>query len=60
MRQLKITNKITNRESVALEKYLTDIAKIDLISAEDEIRLAQLIREGDQDALEQLTSGSNQ
>ena len=58
MRQLKITNKITNRESVALEKYLTDIAKIDLISAEDEIRLAQLIREGDQDALEQLTKAN--
>ena len=34
MRQLKITNKITNRESVALEKYLNDIAKIDLITAE--------------------------
>jgi RNA polymerase primary sigma factor len=58
MRQLKITNKITNRESVALEKYLTDIAKIDLISADDEIRLAKLIREGDQDALEKLTKAN--
>ena len=42
MRQLKITNKITNRESVALEKYLNDIAKIDLITADEEIRLAKL------------------
>lgn len=58
MRQLKITNKITNRESVALEKYLTDIAKIDLITADEEIRLAKLIKQGDEDALEQLTKAN--
>jgi len=58
MRQLKITNKITNRESVALEKYLSDIAKIDLITADDEIRLAKLIKQGDKDALEQLTKAN--
>ena len=58
MRQLKITNKITNRESVALEKYLTDIAKIDLITADEEIRLAKLIKQGDKDALEKLTKAN--
>ena len=58
MRQLKITNKITNRESVALEKYLTDIAKIDLITADEEARLAKLIKEGDKDALEKLTKAN--
>ncbi len=58
MRQLKITNKITNRESVALEKYLTDIARIDLISAEREGELAVLIREGDNSALEELTQAN--
>jgi len=58
MRQLKITNKITNRESVALEKYLTDIARIDLITADEEARLAVLIREGDEAALEKLTQAN--
>ncbi|MGK0365401.1 MAG: RNA polymerase primary sigma factor [Saprospiraceae bacterium] len=55
MRQLKITNKITNRESLALDKYLNDIGKIDLLTAEDEADLARKIREGDNDALEKLT-----
>ena len=58
MRQLKITNKITNRESVALEKYLNDIAKIDLITAEEEIRLAKLIKQGDKEALEKMTKAN--
>ena len=58
MRQLKITNKITNRESVALEKYLSDIAKIDLITAEDEIELAKRIKQGDKEALEILTKSN--
>jgi len=58
MRQLKITNKITNRESVALEKYLNDIAKIDLINADEEIRLAKLIKQGDKEALEKLTKAN--
>ncbi len=55
MRQLKITNKITSRESLALDKYLTDIGKIQLLTAEDEARLARLIRDGDQNALDKLT-----
>ncbi len=55
MRQLKITNKITSRESLALDKYLTDIGKISLLSAEEEAELAKRIREGDQEALDKLT-----
>lgn len=55
MRQLKITNKITSRESLALDKYLTDIGKIALLSAEEEAELARRIREGDQEALDKLT-----
>lgn len=55
MRQLKITNKITSRESLALEKYLSDIGKISMLSAEAEAELARRIREGDEDALERLT-----
>jgi RNA polymerase primary sigma factor len=55
MRQLKITNKITARESLALDKYLTDIGKIPMLSPEDEANLARRIREGDQEALDKLT-----
>lgn len=55
MRQLKISNKITSRESIALEKYLSDIGKIDLLTPEDEASLAAQIREGDELALEKLT-----
>ena len=55
MRQLKITNKITNRESEALDRYLSEIGKEELISAEEEVELAQRIRKGDQKALERLT-----
>ncbi|WP_116106579.1 RNA polymerase sigma factor RpoD/SigA [Lewinella sp. IMCC34191] len=58
MRQLKISNKITSRESIALEKYLTDIGKIDLLTPEDEAELAARIREGDQLALERLTKAN--
>jgi len=58
MRQLKITNKITARESVALDKYLNDIGKIDLITAEEEAELARKIRKGDQLALEKLTKAN--
>jgi RNA polymerase primary sigma factor len=55
MRQLKITQSITNRESQSLDKYLHEIGKVDLITAEEEVVLAQKIREGDQAALERLT-----
>ncbi len=58
MRQLKITNKITNRESVSLDKYLTDIGKIDLLVPDEEAELARRIREGDKAALERLTKGN--
>lgn len=58
MRQLKIANKITARESLALDKYLNDIGKIPMLSPEDEVRLAQRIHEGDQDALDALTSAN--
>lgn len=55
MRQLKITNKITSRESLALEKYLSDIGRIPMLSAEAEAELARRIREGDEGSLEKLT-----
>ena len=54
MRQLKITKSITNRESASLEKYLQDISKEGLITAEEEVELAVKIREGDQVALDKL------
>jgi len=58
MRQLKITKKITNRESQSLDKYLTEIAKIDLITAEQEVNLAKRIRAGDEKALEKLVNAN--
>jgi RNA polymerase primary sigma factor len=58
MRQLKISQKITNRESVALERYLTEIARIDKISPEEEVALAKKIKEGDQVALDQLVKAN--
>ncbi len=58
MRQLKITKSITNRESASLEKYLSDIGKEGMINSEEEVRLAQLIREGDQSALDKLTKAN--
>ncbi len=54
MRQLKISKQITNRESESLDKYLQEIARVDLISAEDEVELAKKIKDGDQVALEKL------
>ena len=58
MRQLKITKQVTNRESVSLDKYLQDISKEELITAEEEVELAQRIRQGDQLALEKLTKAN--
>lgn len=55
MRQLKITKSITNRESQSLDKYLQDIGKEELITAEEEVELARKIKQGDQWALEKLT-----
>jgi len=55
MRQLKITKSITNRESRSLDKYLQEIGKEELITAEEEVNLARLIKQGDQVALEKLT-----
>ncbi len=58
MRQLKITKQVTNRESKSLDKYLQDISKVDLITAEEEVELAQRIHEGDQEALEKMTNAN--
>src|SRR5687767_3502080 len=58
MRQLKISKQITNRESQSLDKYLQEIGKVDLVSAEVEVELARRIREGDQVALEKLTKAN--
>lgn len=58
MRQLKITKQVTNRESKSLDKYLQDISKISLISADEEVELAQRIRQGDQEALDRLTTAN--
>jgi RNA polymerase primary sigma factor len=58
MRQLKITKSITNRETASLDKYLQDIGKEELITAEEEVELAKKIHSGDQDALEKLTKAN--
>ena len=58
MRQLKITKSITNRESQSLEKYLQEIGKVELISPEEEVKLAILIKKGDEAALEKLTKAN--
>jgi RNA polymerase primary sigma factor len=58
MRQLKITKSITNRESEALDKYLQEIGKESMVSVEEEVELAQRIRQGDRQALERLTKAN--
>lgn len=58
MRQLKINKSITNRDAASLDKYLQDISKLPLITVEEEILLAQRIRDGDNQALEKLTSAN--
>jgi len=58
MKQLKIVKQITNRESQSLDKYLQEIGKVDLITADEEVQLARRIREGDQVALEKLAKAN--
>jgi len=58
MRQLKITKQVTNRETASLDKYLQEIGKVDLITAEDEVELAQKIRKGDERALDKLVKAN--
>ncbi len=58
MRQLKISKQITNRESQSLDKYLQEIGKVDLLTADEEVVLAKLIRSGDKIALEKLTKAN--
>ena len=58
MRQLKITKQVTNRETASLDKYLQEIGKVDLITAEEEVELAQKIKAGSQIALEKLTKAN--
>jgi RNA polymerase primary sigma factor len=58
MRQLKISKQVTNRETASLDKYLQEIGKVDLITADEEVELARKIRAGDQGALEKLTKAN--
>jgi RNA polymerase primary sigma factor len=58
MRQLKITKQVTNRELASLDKYLQEIGRVELISVEEEVLLAQKIKAGDQAALEKLTNAN--
>ncbi len=58
MRQLKITKQVTNRETASLDKYLQEIGKVDLITADEEVELAQRIKAGDKKALEKLVKSN--
>ena len=58
MRQLKITKQVTNRDTPSLDKYLQEIGKVKLITAQEEVELARRIRQGDNDALEQLAKAN--
>ena len=58
MRQLKISHSITNRESASLEKYMQEIGKVELISAEEEVRLVKLIKQGDKDSIHRLVKAN--
>ncbi len=58
MRQLKITKQVTNRETASLDKYLLEISRVDLITAEEEVELSRRIKMGDQKALERLTKAN--
>src|SRR5688572_10976173 len=58
MRQLKITKQVTNRETASLDKYLQEIGRVDLITAEEEVELARKIKQGDTKALDRLTKAN--
>ena len=58
MRQLKITKQVTNRETASLDKYLQEIGRVELITAEEEVELARKIKAGDRAALERLTKAN--
>ena len=58
MRQLKITKQVTNRETASLDKYLQEIGRVDLITAEEEVELAQKIKAGDEKALDKMTKAN--
>ena len=58
MRQLKIAKQVTNRETASLDKYLQEIGRVDLISADEEVELAKRIKNGDRQALERLTKAN--
>ncbi len=58
MRQLKITKQVTNRDTLSLDKYLHEIGKVELLSAEKEVELAKRIKKGDKNALETLIKGN--
>ena len=58
MRQLKISKQVTNRETASLDKYLSEIGRVELISAEEEVKLARRIKQGDAQALETLTKAN--
>jgi RNA polymerase primary sigma factor len=58
MRQLKITKQVTNRETASLDKYLSEIGRVELISADEEVELAKKIKQGDQAALEKQTKAN--
>jgi len=58
MRQLKITKQVTNRESLSVDKYLYEISKVDLISAEEEVELTKRIKEGDRRALDKMVKAN--
>ena len=56
MRQLKISKSITNRDSASLERFLSDISKVQMIGADEEVELARKIKAGDEDALNKLVT----
>src|SRR6201987_2202864 len=58
MRQLKITKQVTNRETASLDKYLQEIGRVDLITAEEEVELARKIKQGDENALTRLVKAN--